>query len=335
MRRTCDFRWILSAILGGLFVLTFVFLPSLQPVDAYAYRQVSRLYSPFFTGFFHFCTALASPGVLLFFCLAMVVCLRRSKYAIPLVMNLILSVVLNLALKSLFLRPRPSDVVILAIESGYSFPSGHTMSAACFYGFLIFLLPRVLEKRSHRMLLGALLSLVILLVGISRVYLGVHFFTDIFAGLCISIVYLLGYTALVERYLHHPEASSIKAEANGGTSLQKSFSFAFQGIRAGMGSERNMLIHLGAMALVTVFGAVFALSKAEWITCILLFGLVFMAELFNTAIETVVDIAMPRQDPRAKLAKDTAAGAVLAISLAAAAIGVIIFAPKVFALLHF
>ena len=64
--------------------------------------------------------------------------------------------------------------------------------------------------------------------------------------------------------------------------------------------------------------------------CIILFGLVITAELINTAIETTVDIAMPRKDEKAKLAKDVAAGAVLVCAITASIIGLIIFLPKIF-----
>ena len=94
-----------------------------------------------------------------------------------------------------------------------------------------------------------------------------------------------------------------------------------------------MVIHFSAMATVIVFGAMLSISATEWIACIILFGVVLMAELLNTAIETVVDIVCPHEDPRAKLAKDTAAGAVLMVSIAAAVVGGIIFAPKLLAVL--
>ncbi|MBN1776608.1 MAG: diacylglycerol kinase family protein [Clostridiales bacterium] len=94
-------------------------------------------------------------------------------------------------------------------------------------------------------------------------------------------------------------------------------------------SERSMRIHIVTAALVIVFGFLLSISTWEWIACVTLFGLVIGAELGNTALEHAVDICSPQPDPRAKRVKDIAAAAVLVVSLAAAVVGLLIFAPKV------
>lgn len=71
------------------------------------------------------------------------------------------------------------------------------------------------------------------------------------------------------------------------------------------------------------------MSISEWIICVSLFGIVIGAELFNTAIEITVDIAMPNKNEKAKKAKDVSAGAVLSIVVAAVIIGLMIFLPKI------
>ncbi|MDD3411315.1 MAG: diacylglycerol kinase family protein [Eubacteriales bacterium] len=113
------------------------------------------------------------------------------------------------------------------------------------------------------------------------------------------------------------------------TKLRYSFLFALEGVASGIKGERNMMLHFAMMALVTVAGFLFSISETEWLACVILFGLVVGMEMMNTAIETVVDICMPHQDPRAKRAKDVAAGAVLLVSIAAAVAGCIIFLPKI------
>lgn len=111
--------------------------------------------------------------------------------------------------------------------------------------------------------------------------------------------------------------------------LLTSFKHAVDGIFSAILKERNMKIHFLMMALVIAFGLLFSLSIAEWITCILLFAFVIGAEMFNTAIEIAVDLAMPKIDEKAKLAKDISAGAVLIMAISAAIIGLIIFVPKI------
>ena len=112
-----------------------------------------------------------------------------------------------------------------------------------------------------------------------------------------------------------------------------SFKYAFQGMFSALKTERNLKIHVTIMMLVIIAGIVLKISKIEWIICIILFGLVIGGEMLNSAIETVVDIAMPDINPKAKFAKDAAAGAVLVFAISSAIIGFMIFGPKLIALL--
>jgi len=108
---------------------------------------------------------------------------------------------------------------------------------------------------------------------------------------------------------------------------------AIDGVMEGFRSERSMRIHCAAAALVIVCGLLLGLSAWEWIVCAILIGLVIASELLNTALEQAIDILSPQLDPRAKRVKDTAAGAVLIVSLAAAVAGLIIFLPKLWSLI--
>lgn len=109
--------------------------------------------------------------------------------------------------------------------------------------------------------------------------------------------------------------------------ITRSFGYAFEGIRTGILKERNMKIHCLAVILVTAAGTFLGLSAVEWCICLLLFALVISLELVNTAVEAAVDLVTEERKPLAKIAKDTAAGAVLFASLAAVIIGCIIFIP--------
>lgn len=112
--------------------------------------------------------------------------------------------------------------------------------------------------------------------------------------------------------------------------LINSFKYAIEGIWKSFKTERNMKIHIFVMILVIIAGVILKINKYEWIACILCFAIVISGELFNTAIETVVDMVMPYKNDKAKIAKDIAAGAVLTLAIGAAVIGVIIFVPKIF-----
>lgn len=114
----------------------------------------------------------------------------------------------------------------------------------------------------------------------------------------------------------------------GKNQLYKSFGYAFEGIFTGIRGERNMKIHCFAAVCVIVAGVLFHISVTEWCICLVLFGLILSLELVNTAIEAVVDLVTEDKKPLAKLAKDTAAGAVLIAAVMAAVAGLLIFVPK-------
>ena len=119
---------------------------------------------------------------------------------------------------------------------------------------------------------------------------------------------------------------------SGGQSLPESFRNAFHGIVLCVKSERNMKIHCFAAGMVILFGFLLHISLTEWCICLTLFGLVMALELVSTSVEAAVDLVTDEWKELAGKAKDMAAGAVLAAAIMAAAAGLIIFLPKLWAL---
>ena len=114
----------------------------------------------------------------------------------------------------------------------------------------------------------------------------------------------------------------------------RSFGYAWKGIRCCIGKEQNLSFHLIATvvtviatAVVVIAGFVLGITRMEWMIIILCIGVVIAAELFNTAIEKLVDLVSPQQHPVAGQVKDIAAGAVLVCAATAAIIGLIVFIP--------
>lgn len=115
---------------------------------------------------------------------------RHKWYSLKVPVIAVGSITLNLLLKYLFNRPRP--LVPHLVESyGLSFPSGHAMISASFYGLLIYLVWKNVEEAHWRFLLVTLLGLLILLIGFSRVYLHVHYATDVVAGLAAGLGWVI------------------------------------------------------------------------------------------------------------------------------------------------
>lgn len=110
----------------------------------------------------------------------------------------------------------------------------------------------------------------------------------------------------------------------------KSFKYAIDGICLSIKFERNVKIHIIIMFLVIIAGFIFKINKYEWIVCIVCFAIVIGGELFNTAIERIVNVIIPYKDDKAKNIKDISAGAVLVLAIGAFIIGLIIFVPKIF-----
>ena len=111
--------------------------------------------------------------------------------------------------------------------------------------------------------------------------------------------------------------------------LNDSFKYAYEGIKTTYKKEQNLRIHIIAACLVVIFGFLLKINKVEWITCIILIGLVIASECINTAIESTIDLVTDKYHPLAKTSKDTAAAGVLILAITAFIIGCIIFVPKI------
>ena len=112
--------------------------------------------------------------------------------------------------------------------------------------------------------------------------------------------------------------------------FRKSFLFAIQGFRTAVTTERNIKVMLAVGALAVAAGVVVGLDLVSWAIIVLCCAVVVMAELFNTAIETVVDLVSPEFHPLAGRAKDIAAAAVWFLSFLVAIVGVLVYANAIF-----
>lgn len=92
-------------------------------------------------------------------------------------------------IKFIVKRPRPLNGLIL--ENGFSFPSGHSLSAIFFYGFLIYFVSKYIKNTKLKRILQVLIIVIILLIGFSRIYLGVHFVSDVIAGFVLGLIILI------------------------------------------------------------------------------------------------------------------------------------------------
>lgn len=111
--------------------------------------------------------------------------------------------------------------------------------------------------------------------------------------------------------------------------LINSFKYAIEGLKTAYLEEQNLRLHTISAILVVVFGIILKLSVIELSICLILIGLVLMAECFNTSLENIVDMITLEKNPYAKKAKDIAAAGVLVFAFFSMVIGILIFVPKI------
>ncbi|MGC8825951.1 MAG: diacylglycerol kinase family protein [Anaerolineae bacterium] len=122
-------------------------------------------------------------------------------------------------------------------------------------------------------------------------------------------------------------AVGVEEDPRGDRTLGSSFRWAFAGIWYVLRTQRSFRIHLLITAGVVVAGVWLGLNALEWAVIALTIALVLMAEMFNTVVETAIDMVTPRYHPLAKIAKDAAAGAVLLCAVIAVIVGLLVLGP--------
>lgn len=130
----------------------------------------------------------------------LIIAIKNKKIKIAIALNIIIEPILNTTLKNIFARPRPMGYRLIE-ETGYSFPSGHSMASMAFYGLLIYLIYKNVKNKYLKWTLILVLSVLIILIGFSRIYLGVHYTSDVLGGFLISLSYLIIYTSCIKEYI--------------------------------------------------------------------------------------------------------------------------------------
>lgn len=177
-----------------------VYEKELINIDVLAYEFfIERIRTTTLTSFMTFMTQFGSATILIILVFILFLLIKDKKISLCIAGNLILITLINRVLKFIVQRPRPNGYNLIT-ESGYSFPSGHSMVSVAFYGFLIYLIYKYVENKKLKYISYVLLTVLVLLIGISRIYLGVHYASDVIAGTIISIVYLIIFVKVINRF---------------------------------------------------------------------------------------------------------------------------------------
>lgn len=198
-----NLKWVVLFIclVGFLALAEDVFNKEIMNGDIIGYKLISTfLISDFVTPIAKFIT---NFGGVIFLSIATVMLflfIKNKKIGLSIISNIVIITVLNQLLKRILQRPRPTEFRIVE-ETGYSFPSGHSMVSMAFYGYLIYLIYRYIKNKYVKWTLITILSILICLIGISRIYLGVHYTSDVLGGFLLSISYLVVYISSIKRLL--------------------------------------------------------------------------------------------------------------------------------------
>ena len=198
-----NFKWIVLFIclVGFLALAEDVFNKEIMNGDIIGYNLISKfLISDYATPVAKFITNFRGAIFLIAVTAILLVLIKNKKIGISILSNLVIITVINQLLKRILQRPRPTEYRIIE-ETGYSFPSGHSMISMAFYGYLIYLIYRYVKNKYVKWISIAVLSVLIVTIGVSRIYLGVHYTSDVLGGFFISISYLVIYISTVEKFL--------------------------------------------------------------------------------------------------------------------------------------
>ena len=123
----------------------------------------------------------------------------RLRYGVPVSAGAIFVTIFNRIIKLIFKRPRPEESLHLIEEGGYSFTSGHSITSMVVFGLLIYLVRKYVKNRKAANILTAALAVPWIFIGLSRIYMGVHFPSDVLAGWALGAAVLVGIIVIVEK----------------------------------------------------------------------------------------------------------------------------------------
>lgn len=180
-----------------IFLLINVLLNNISSFDISIYNVIMSLKSDFMTFIMKAITRFGDAETLILIAIICLIFIRNKKIGGSIAINLASVGLINYILKNIIQRPRPPLEFRMVEETSFSFPSGHAMASMAFYGFIIYFINKNMKNNKLKNVICIILSVLIFLIGMSRIYLGVHYASDVIAGFAISIVYLVLYITYI------------------------------------------------------------------------------------------------------------------------------------------
>lgn len=158
-------------------------------IDNIIYQYLIAFKNDNLTNFFMIITKCCNAKFCIILLLFILI-LFRNKFSFFLIVNSMAIEFINLLVKFILKRDRPNILKLIVVDN-YSYPSGHAMISMGIYGLIIYFIYKNVSNKILKYLFISILTLLIILIGISRIYLGVHYFTDVVAGYILSLICLI------------------------------------------------------------------------------------------------------------------------------------------------
>ena len=175
------------------------------PLDLAVQKAFFSLRGPLLNPLVIAVTHLSDTVTIVAFCAILLILPNRKKYGLPVSLASLGGLAIYKPMKHIFLRARPDAALHLVKQGGFSFPSGHSVTLVIFYGVLIYLLNRHCKNDKLRKVLTVICGFLALTIGPSRIYVGVHWPTDVLAGWCIGGAVLMVSICILERIYYGPD----------------------------------------------------------------------------------------------------------------------------------
>lgn len=145
-------------------------------------------------------TYLGNPNTIIFFCIVLLFFKKtRLEYGMPLGIAVSCSATIQTIIKVIVHRPRPPVENFLILQGGFSFPSGHSCSGLVFYGLFAYLLLYTTVDKTVYKTVGILFIVLAIIIGLSRIYVGVHYPTDVLGGWSLGLAILTVAISIIEK----------------------------------------------------------------------------------------------------------------------------------------
>ncbi len=131
--------------------------------------------------------------------LLILIIIKKKRIPLLITINLIMVTIVSQIAKFIIKRPRPINISLVE-PIGYSYPSGHSMVSMAYFGFLLYLTYKKVNNKPLKYFLITILTLLIIAIGFSRIYLGVHYFSDVLGGYLLSLSYLFIFITLTKKF---------------------------------------------------------------------------------------------------------------------------------------